>query len=49
LNVDDNPHIASQYGITGIPTVLVFKNGKIDKTLVGVQQEFVYLNALGLN
>jgi thioredoxin 1 len=49
MNVDDNPHTASQYGITGIPTIMVFKNGKIDKTLVGVQHEFIYLNALGLN
>jgi thioredoxin 1 len=49
LNVDNNPQTATQYGITGIPTVLVFKNGKIDKTLIGVQQELVYLNALGVN
>jgi thioredoxin 1 len=49
MNVDDNPKVSSQYGITGIPTVIVFKNGKIDKTLVGVQQEVVYLNALGVN
>jgi thioredoxin 1 len=48
LNVDENPQAASQYGITGIPTVMVFKNGQVDKTLVGVQQEQVYLNALGV-
>jgi thioredoxin 1 len=48
-NVDDNPDVSSRYGITGIPTVIVFKNGKIDKTLVGVQKENVYLNALGVN
>ncbi len=49
MNVDDNPQTSSQYGITGIPTVLVFRNGILEKTLVGVQQEFVYLNALGVN
>jgi thioredoxin 1 len=49
VNVDENPQTASQYGITGIPTVIVFKNGSVDKTLVGVQQEVVYLNALGIN
>lgn len=48
LNVDENPQAAAQYSITGIPTVLVFKNGQVDKTLVGVQQEQVYLNALGV-
>jgi thioredoxin 1 len=46
LNVDNNPVTASRYGITGIPTVLVFRNGKLEKQLVGVQQEAVYLNAL---
>jgi thioredoxin 1 len=49
LNVDDNPHTAVQYGVTGIPTILVFRNGILEKTLVGVQQEFVYLSALGVN
>lgn len=48
LNVDDSPNTAQQFGITAIPTVLVFKNGRLDKSLVGVQQEQVYLNALGL-
>lgn len=48
LNVDDNPSTAGGYGITGIPTVIVFKNGKVDKTFVGVQQEQTYLNALGV-
>lgn len=49
LDIDENPQTASQYGITGIPTVIVFKNGRVDKTLVGVQQEAAYLNALGIN
>ncbi|MBN1130063.1 MAG: thioredoxin [Chitinispirillaceae bacterium] len=48
LNVDDNPQVASQYGITGIPTVIVYRNGQVEKTFVGVQQEQVYLNALGV-
>jgi thioredoxin 1 len=47
LNVDDNPNTAVNYGITGIPTVLVFRNGQVEKTFVGVQQEQVYLNAIG--
>lgn len=46
LNVDDNPQIASRYGITGIPTVMIFKNGEVDKQFVGVQPEQVYLSAL---
>ena len=46
LNVDENPAIANQYGITGIPTVIVFKNGEIERQFVGVQTEQVYTKAL---
>jgi thioredoxin 1 len=48
LNVDENPQASRQYGISGIPTVMVFRNGQIDKTFVGVQSEQIYLNALGV-
>lgn len=48
LNIDENPATAAKYGITGIPTVIVFKNGKIGTQLLGVQQEQVYLHALGV-
>ena len=46
LNVDENPATAGTYGITGIPTVMVFRSGKMSKQLVGLQTEVVYLNAL---
>ncbi len=46
LNVDDNPEIASRFGITGIPTVIVFKNGQVDQQYVGVQPEQTNLDAL---
>jgi thioredoxin 1 len=48
MNVDENPKTSQQFGITAIPTVMVFKNGRIEKSFVGVQPEQVYLNALGL-
>ena len=35
LNVDENPKIASQYGIQSIPTMLLFKSGKQVNRLVG--------------
>ncbi len=35
LNVDDNPQTASAYGIMGIPTVAVFKNGEVVQKIVG--------------
>jgi thioredoxin 1 len=46
LNVDENPETASNYGITGIPTVIVYQNGQVKKQFVGVQPEQVYLKAL---
>ena len=35
LNVDENPLISSQYNVRSIPTMLIFKNGKLADTLVG--------------
>jgi len=35
LNVDDNRDIAIKYGITAIPTLLLFKKGQVVKKLVG--------------
>jgi thioredoxin 1 len=36
INVDDNPTVAGQFGITSIPTLLLFKEGKkIDQKVGG--------------
>jgi len=35
LNVDENPHIASQFGIRSIPTLMMFKNGQMTSQKVG--------------
>ena len=35
LNVDDNPGVASQYGIMSIPTMILFKNGQVAKQVIG--------------
>lgn len=35
LNTDENPQIAAKYGITGIPTLNVYINGEVVKSLVG--------------
>lgn len=37
VNVDENQVISSQYGIMSIPTILVFKGGKIVSQLVGAR------------
>lgn len=41
LNVDDNPAIAEKYGIMSIPTLLIFKNGKIVEKQVGLVQKHI--------
>ena len=35
LNTDENPNVASQYGIRSIPTLMIFKGGKKVDTVVG--------------
>ena len=37
INVDDNPAVASQFGIQSIPTLLLFKNGELADRKVGGQ------------
>ena len=36
LNVDENPSIPGRFMIRGIPTLLLFKNGQLADTLVGL-------------
>lgn len=35
INIDQNPDTAPKFGIRGIPTLLLFKNGKLAATKVG--------------
>ena len=35
VNVDENPAVASDYGIRSIPCLLFFKNGQVEKQIVG--------------
>ena len=35
LNVDENPTIAAEYGIRSIPSLLFFKDGKVQKQIMG--------------
>ena len=36
LNIDESPKIASEYGILSIPTLVFFKDGKIQDTIIGL-------------
>ena len=46
VDVDSEGSLASQFGITGIPTVVMFKNGVEAKRFVGVQPAETYKEAL---
>lgn len=35
VNIEENPNIAPKFGIRGIPTLLIFKHGKVVATQVG--------------
>ena len=37
LNSDDEPQLAMQYGVMSIPTLMVFKNGEVAQTAIGLR------------
>lgn len=39
INIDDNPVTPSRYGVRGIPTLMLFKNGKVAETRVGAMMK----------
>ncbi len=39
LNVDENMKTPSKYGITSIPTLLLFKDGELKETLIGAHSQ----------
>lgn len=39
LNVDENPQTAGEYSIMSIPTIMIFKDGKSIKTMIGAQSK----------
>ena len=46
MNVDDNQVPASQFGVMSIPTVMIFKDGKPVKSMVGAQGKEAYKRAI---
>ncbi len=46
MNVDENRGVPERFGIRGIPTLLIFKDGKQVEQFVGVQQERTLVSAL---
>ena len=48
LNVDENMSLAQQYRVASIPTLLVFKDGKIAASAVGLQSKEGLKKLLGI-
>ena len=46
LNIDENPQVAQQYQIMSIPTMAVFRDGKIVKSIVGAKPKSALLRDL---
>ena len=46
VNVDDSPELATRFGVTAIPTLIVFKNGQPVRTLRGVQSKSALVASL---
>ncbi len=46
LNVDDAPNSAQSYGVSSIPTLMVFKGGSVVERFVGVKPKTVLQQAL---
>ncbi|NJL01788.1 MAG: thioredoxin [Spirulinaceae cyanobacterium RM2_2_10] len=46
LNTDENPNIASQYGIRSIPTLMIFKGGQRVDMVVGAVPKATLANTL---
>jgi thioredoxin 1 len=39
MNVDENPNVPSRFAIRGIPTLLLFKDGQVAETIVGLRSK----------
>jgi thioredoxin 1 len=35
LNIDENPNVPGKYGVRGIPTLMIFKDGQVAATKIG--------------
>jgi thioredoxin 1 len=46
LNVDENPSIAANYGVSSIPTMNVFQGGEVVKQIVGAKPKAKLLEDL---
>ncbi|XP_006652557.1 thioredoxin M2, chloroplastic [Oryza brachyantha] len=46
LNTDENPDIATQYGVRSIPTMMIFKNGEKKDAVIGAVPESTLISCI---
>lgn len=46
LNIDENPEVVQTYGIQGVPTINVYRNGEVVKQLTGGKSKATLLSEL---
>ncbi|TWT74896.1 thioredoxin [Allorhodopirellula solitaria] len=46
INIDENPGVAQKFGINSIPTLLLFKDGEISESFVGVRPKAALQEAI---
>lgn len=47
IDVDAHPDVMNQFGVRSIPTMLLFKNGKLVERVVGFQSKQKLMNTIG--
>lgn len=48
INIDEEQLLAMEYGVTSIPTLVLFKDGKASKVLVGMRSKSQIIHEMGL-
>ncbi|EMI45312.1 MULTISPECIES: thioredoxin [Pirellulaceae] len=46
VNIDENPGVAQKFGINSIPTLLLFKNGEVSESFVGIRPKAALQQAI---
>jgi len=46
IDVDSQQELAGKYGVSAVPTIIIFDHGKVKNTIVGFHQKDSYLAAL---
>ncbi|MDR0914028.1 MAG: thioredoxin [Oscillospiraceae bacterium] len=49
INIDEQPELAKQYGVMSIPTLIVFKNGELTNSSVGVISKSEIVKLVNIN